>query len=358
MANQKVEGKLSNLTQRQIEVLQLVCNGYTYKSIGEQLVVAESTVKAHMGNIYQKLDLDQLPPTQRTRTIFELYCPALKSESIQVEIGPEEPDPVPENIEKMVEEDEQTLVVWQPGEIIEVEPIEIRPVRRPRRWPWLVVGIILGLIIGVVGLNTFQPETNTQPLVQVSPVIELVEVTVAVPVEQTVVVTATAGPEEPTQTPIVEERVVVVTATQLPPPTKPAITSPDTVLEVGEWWKQEDIWLKLTEFSYDENAVLFIEMEIWNKGERDLIFEWIPAGNTSLVDNTGHHYQLSDAFARGSNSEIIKPNEVVELTHDLYSATASYYDQHFFNKSVTDLTFTIIEISRVPFAQWRISVPK
>ena len=46
---------LSQLTGRQREVLQLVCDGLTYKDIAAMLVVAEATIKAHMGNIYQKL---------------------------------------------------------------------------------------------------------------------------------------------------------------------------------------------------------------------------------------------------------------------------------------------------------------
>ena len=45
------------LTGREIEVLQLVAQGYTSREIGEQLFISENTVKNHVGNILDKLGL-------------------------------------------------------------------------------------------------------------------------------------------------------------------------------------------------------------------------------------------------------------------------------------------------------------
>ena len=45
------------LTGREIEVLQLVAQGYTSREIGEQLFISENTVKNHVRNILDKLGL-------------------------------------------------------------------------------------------------------------------------------------------------------------------------------------------------------------------------------------------------------------------------------------------------------------
>jgi LuxR family maltose regulon positive regulatory protein len=45
------------LSQRELEILQLVALGKTNKEIAQQLVVAPGTVKAHTSHIYRKLDV-------------------------------------------------------------------------------------------------------------------------------------------------------------------------------------------------------------------------------------------------------------------------------------------------------------
>lgn len=45
------------LTARELEVLQLATEGYSYKEVGAKLYVAESTVKNHMRHIMEKLHL-------------------------------------------------------------------------------------------------------------------------------------------------------------------------------------------------------------------------------------------------------------------------------------------------------------
>jgi two-component system NarL family response regulator len=46
------------LTKRQLEVLELVAMGRTYKDVGEALGLAERTVKYHMGKILELLHLE------------------------------------------------------------------------------------------------------------------------------------------------------------------------------------------------------------------------------------------------------------------------------------------------------------
>jgi DNA-binding CsgD family transcriptional regulator len=44
-----------NLTSREKEIAKLICDGYTYKGIGEELFIAERTVAKHVQNIFEKV---------------------------------------------------------------------------------------------------------------------------------------------------------------------------------------------------------------------------------------------------------------------------------------------------------------
>jgi DNA-binding NarL/FixJ family response regulator len=44
-----------DVSAREIEVLQLLVDGYNYKDIGEKLFISYNTVKKHVANIYEKL---------------------------------------------------------------------------------------------------------------------------------------------------------------------------------------------------------------------------------------------------------------------------------------------------------------
>ena len=45
------------LTRREIEVLELLCDGLSYKQIGDRCHIAERTVSTHIENIYKKLNV-------------------------------------------------------------------------------------------------------------------------------------------------------------------------------------------------------------------------------------------------------------------------------------------------------------
>jgi DNA-binding CsgD family transcriptional regulator len=44
-----------NLTSREKEIAKLICEGYSYKEIGEELYIAERTVAKHIQNIFEKV---------------------------------------------------------------------------------------------------------------------------------------------------------------------------------------------------------------------------------------------------------------------------------------------------------------
>jgi two-component system NarL family response regulator len=52
-----VEDLPANLTPRQVEILTLVTQGHTYPQVGEMLHLSEPTVRYHMGEILERLHL-------------------------------------------------------------------------------------------------------------------------------------------------------------------------------------------------------------------------------------------------------------------------------------------------------------
>ena len=46
---------LSDLTHRELEILQLVLAGYTSKAIAAEIFISEKTVEFHLDNIYTKI---------------------------------------------------------------------------------------------------------------------------------------------------------------------------------------------------------------------------------------------------------------------------------------------------------------
>lgn len=56
--NTEGENLLSSLTIRENEVLELLTEGINYKSIAGKLIISETTVKTHVNNIFQKLQVN------------------------------------------------------------------------------------------------------------------------------------------------------------------------------------------------------------------------------------------------------------------------------------------------------------
>jgi DNA-binding NarL/FixJ family response regulator len=52
--NRKNPGKYETLTERELEVLVMICNGLTNNEIGEKLFISPKTVEVHKSNIFRK----------------------------------------------------------------------------------------------------------------------------------------------------------------------------------------------------------------------------------------------------------------------------------------------------------------
>jgi DNA-binding NarL/FixJ family response regulator len=58
---------LSDLTPRELEILQLILAGYTNKAIAAEIYISEKTVEFHLDNVYTKIGV-------RTRLMAGLWA--------------------------------------------------------------------------------------------------------------------------------------------------------------------------------------------------------------------------------------------------------------------------------------------
>lgn len=343
--------RFDTLTDRQKEVLHWVCQGLPYREIGEILFISEATVKSHMGNIYVKLGLSDLPPINRTATLFEVYCALLEKRPPSEAVEPEEPEPVPPEIEKMVEEDEKALMLWEPAPIIDAQ---FREVPRRRIGGGLVAGLMTLVGGGFPGASELEPPTTTTQLEEsmdaVSDFTDTPETTF------TPVVTATSPPA--TDTPAFTDT-PPPTRTSTPSPTPEPDTPSGSILEVGEWWKEDGVWMRVSDYWIRPEGDIKIVIEFWNRTNGTLIFSWHPSGNFSLVDNSGHRYPLYFTYESGNTmNEVIEAGELVLIRFHQYETALHYRDKYVFNSSVTELILTVTGFSRIDEAEFRIPINK
>lgn len=72
----QTNGMAATLTEREMEVLNLIARGYSNKQIAKELSIKEDTVKAHISNIFSKLDV---------RNRVEAVAVALKNDLIRLD---------------------------------------------------------------------------------------------------------------------------------------------------------------------------------------------------------------------------------------------------------------------------------
>jgi DNA-binding CsgD family transcriptional regulator len=87
--------KLKELSPRQREVLGYMCEGLPYAQIAGLLVITERTVLFHVGKIYEKLGIAEMPKAARQRELGR-FCPALRYIQDQGGLPDSEPAPGPE----------------------------------------------------------------------------------------------------------------------------------------------------------------------------------------------------------------------------------------------------------------------
>lgn len=362
MTSEDAIRKLSKLSERERQVLQLKCDGLDQKAIGKELSISVPTVKYDMSRIYVRLELDQLSATERLKALLEIYCPALAQEALPP--GPpeaEEPQPIPRAIVAMIEEDERALVPQRPNDVIVIPPQPIQPRRRPPRPAgWLVGGrlsaVLLSMLLIVIIVIFFafrgfrggeQTQVTTVPATPSAPILP----TATTVVQQViVVVTATPPPASPT---------AAATDTPPQPPTAtPSLdTPPGTRLKVGDTWQQERVSLTLKKTSFDNfqgNGELWLSFDFANNSGSDLSVAF-DIRNVVVEANNSIRFRTFYSEEQGATwKQTIANGDRQDVW--FYQSTQYSWLGDYFSPSVSYILVTVRNWSRIAEAVWQIDI--
>ena len=302
--------KIASLSPRQKEVLQLLCKGKKYKEIAEALFIEESTVKAHMAGVYEKLGLIELKRDERIFQIKSIYCPILQEEEEKPEIidvpyedilDEPEPEEITPELDEMVSSDENAIIKFE-GEKI---PMAIRPNEGKgkrsgvKRFFRTVFVLIILVMVGFGGLYIWQNFFGGSEIM----------------------------PQGISQ-----------------PEANPQGIFQKEYYDVGEWVKEGDVWLRIKDYNIDNMGFIAIDIEVWNKSSKDLLFSYNPSISFMMTDNTGHIYEFSGPSASSAmDNEVIDAQDVENINFKATSETVAFYDETVFSSDVTDLYLTMDE---------------
>jgi DNA-binding CsgD family transcriptional regulator len=368
MSKQDFPTRLSQLTERQYEVLELFCAGLDDRAIADKLCLAETTVRKHMHDIRRQLGAAD------NVEIMRKYCPLLRGE---------EPPPATTD-EAGQPEHEPELGMPRNEKLFLQEP---EP-PRPNRYLLLLMGVILGACLVVAStaclLYAFREALGMGTAPQVTQVLVgedrkvTVEVTsVLAPTQPTITsgadvsptVADTATPQntetpvppsptpEPTYTPVPPTPTPIPTDTPIPTPTVPPDTPPGSVLEVGDSWRQNGVRLKLIETNLSSECVSF-SFDFYNETNHQMVVEIDPEA-FSVRDNLGQQWELvsiSDwtiCDTRGIYVE--KQSETVD-PGDNYGAHWFGFKGPVTDSRVNEVVITVEKISQISNARWRVPI--
>jgi len=396
--------RLDSLSELECQTLYWLCRGFTRVEMADELCISESTVYKRMAGVWQKTGVDHLSGTQRLQALVQEFCPLIlervedperdcQQRTTATRIPDLEPDQ--ETVE-MVEEDEQNGIIpitqaiatrqsdQHSKQDIIVIPVDdkVPPTVLP---PWLVPAL-LGAVIVLLAMNLLRQPQPQQPQV-VGPTATLAPATplpsatrsdqqgaatddavlptytpyptpspapsytpYPSPTESQLPTgtprpTYTPYPTRPTMTPVIKE----ITWTPVPSPTEPETTPADAVLEVGEWWKQGTLWIRVKEVDFTKNGYVYVEFEMWNRGSNEILGRIIVEQTAVLTDNAGVEYRHAGWYSQ-ERPLMAGPGETDRARLD-------YFGKNYFNSGVDDMLFELTDFSKTVAARWHITIP-
>jgi hypothetical protein len=375
--------RFNSLNEQEKNILRGYCKDLKYEDIGKEVFLAEGTIKVYMGNIFEKLGVTHFGSRELIATIFTIYCPMLKRNFLetvagagnnkniipelqQLKIEEETPEPISEELLIKVEEVENKLSLYEPTTIV-IPPKKKEPPGPNRNCFRLFLWSILVAIFSVVAFLFLGDRINSLNILDnwfsirdskgdsSLATTDLPEEIAAADNPTIIVVTATSpaitNTAKPTST-------LYPTNTPIPSPTPVEDTAPGSILEAGEWWKEEQVWIRLRDYDISDTGVVYINLELWNKTGGKLYFQWAPNQNFSLEDNTSHKYPTHSQFIDLDDNEIIEVDELKHIRLHTFGDTTMFKDEYVFNPSVTELFLKVFNFSRIDEAIFRIIVNK
>ncbi len=239
--NQRLAKKISQLTDRQREVLRLRCEALEYQEIGRRLYIEENTVKQHIQRVYLRLYTENLTEVWRYKILFEEICPILHSRDLPP--APSESvnlPPIPPYVIRQVDDDEALLNrLGKEGILALIREMEKQsaPGAGRSRWLWAALGLLMlsALVVADIAMRLWQPSiTANNPTIAPIVLIQTEIVTQIVTTTPDLNARSVIGSvgDAPALTPVIQT--VVVTATPPPATQTPAPTAAPEVLALFE----------------------------------------------------------------------------------------------------------------------------
>ena len=360
------EDLLLTLTEREKDVLQLVCQHKRYQEIAETFFISKGTVRTHMFNIYASLELKHLGRDERVLKIHNIYCPLIQKQSNEqkeepeieiIDVSPEaepksqegkeiiviypEPDPISPEEEEIIDGDEMALITYTPESKNGGEK-KMKP-KKKRGCIRFIFTLILGALLLIGAWYTWENYLKDMPIVQ--SIVQLINPDAVIESSSSSPSSSSSSNSSSSDSESIIEKILPKTDENV------------NAYEIGEWHKEDDMWIrlrdyKLTDYDYDR---MLLYLEIWNKSDNEIHFSWDTETNLVLKDNIGTRYDLTNRY---SDNETLLPQERSDLTPGLAKATAEYFVSPMFENGVTELLFSVDYLSRFEKVTWRIPVNK
>ena len=408
MTKKKQKSRFQTLTKREKEVLQLVCQHNSYQRIADKLFISKSTVKAHMHNIYVKLDLDYLERDERIMQIHNTYCPFfMKDEQVMksvvksnektekpelteeskesedqshdiqdIQIEPEhtfiegefeevvenqqsnlveqktelelEPDPITPEEEKIIDGDEMALVTYK-QKPIKIGGKEEVGTGRKRGCVKFVFTLILGGLMVIGGLYTWNNYVKDIPIVQ--SIIQLInpdaviESSPSAPSSSSPSSTSPSDSSSSMSSSSDSETIIE----KILPKTDPYADA----VELGDWFKKDDVWVRISEYEVTGTKVA-LYIEVWNKTGHEYFFSWNDNDNFSMVDNKNNKYDVLGSYERKVNLDSDERMRILGQN----IGTVGFDNDSLYKPGVTDLYVEFEYFATIESAVFHIDLNK
>jgi hypothetical protein len=159
----------------------------------------------------------------------------------------------------------------------------------------------------------------------------------------------------PTYTPYPTQTPWIIIATQIPTPvpTESENTPPGTILEVGETWKQNGVYLTVEKIDLDERGIVLPHFVVENRTGQTISFIFEPA-NVDVVDNNGNIFEQNSITC--PQTYHIQDRERLQTIFACWGGSIPSHTGDFFDPTVSHLLVVVSEFGRIDEARWKIDV--
>ena len=363
MRDKPLKERFFTLTDREKDVLRLVCQHKSYQEIADQLFIEKGTVKTHMNNTYIKLGLKHLGRDERVLEIHITYCPMFsevdesEEDDVEIEIidvAPEpepfppddeeiidvspEPEPISPNgkevivitpeteplspeEEEIIDGDEMALITYTPepkyGGKEKMKPKKKRGCAR------FIITLILGALMVIGAWYSWENYLKDMPIVQ--SIVQLINPDAVIEISSSSPSSSSSSSSSSSNSTSSDSESIIE---KILPKTDPYADA----IDVGDWVKQDNVWVRLSDYEVTGTKVA-VNIEVWNKTGREYFFSWNAEDNFSMVDNKNNKYDVAGGYLRKVNIDIDQRMRIPG--HSI--GTVDFDNDSIYNSGVTDL---------------------